>query len=150
MTVEERFWSHVDRRGDDECWDWTASLNNMGYGKFANTSAHRWAYIHFVADPGELEVRHTCDRPICVNFVSHLIPGTHTDNMADMWERGRGGGGEHKGVVLGRGPKLTLEEVNEIRRLYTGAYGQQKALGIQFSVSTSHIRKIVKGRLWTE
>lgn len=49
----ERFWSKVDRRGDDECWPWTAGLTISGYGQFTvgefGNRAHRIAF--------ELEVR---------------------------------------------------------------------------------------------
>ena len=31
-TVEERFWSKVDKREPDDCWEWQASLDTRGYG----------------------------------------------------------------------------------------------------------------------
>lgn len=31
---EARFLSHVDNRGPDECWPWTASITPNGYGQF--------------------------------------------------------------------------------------------------------------------
>ena len=34
MTLEERFWSYVDRREPDECWPWTGATARGGYGTF--------------------------------------------------------------------------------------------------------------------
>jgi hypothetical protein len=33
-TLEERFWSKVDKRGAGECWPWRAATNDDGYGLF--------------------------------------------------------------------------------------------------------------------
>ena len=29
-----RFWTKVDKKGEDECWNWTASKKDNGYGTF--------------------------------------------------------------------------------------------------------------------
>lgn len=62
---EARFWSKVDKRGPDECWPWTASCFEDGYGQFSEDSvvcgAHRWGYERFVAPiPDGWEVDHLC------------------------------------------------------------------------------------------
>lgn len=86
---EARFWSHVDRRGDDECWPWTAYTNQKGYGIFKMPDrphpAHRWAYEHFVGPiPEDLTIDHVkdrgCTRKDCVNFLVHLEVVTRTEN----------------------------------------------------------------------
>lgn len=67
LSEPQRFWPKVDRRGPDDCWPWTASLNQRGYGIFAlsgtggSIPAHRWAYQawHGPLAPGET-VDHTC------------------------------------------------------------------------------------------
>lgn len=89
--IEARFWSHVDRRANDECWPWTAVVDSKsGYGQFAvngrSVPAHRWAYQHFVAAvPVELHVDHVrangCTRRDCVNWVRHLEPVTPRENV---------------------------------------------------------------------
>ena len=47
MTPEERFWSHVDKRG--EHWRWTGATMNTGYGTVRwngrMEGAHRVAYM---------------------------------------------------------------------------------------------------------
>lgn len=83
---EARFWSHVDRRGDTECWPWTAGTDRWGYGQFKVKGriwpAHRWAYHHFVqVVPDEMTIDHVwdwgCTMKHCVNFAAHIevVPG---------------------------------------------------------------------------
>jgi hypothetical protein len=94
-----RYQSKVDRRGDDECWPWTGSVNKDGYGQFSyrengktiRLGAHRWILGHLRGKqlgPGE-ESCHSCDNPVCQNYVSHLRIDSHAGNMADMAERKR-------------------------------------------------------------
>lgn len=87
---EARFWSHVDRRGDSECWPWTASTDRKGYGIFRMPErpfpAHRWAYNRFVAPvPDDMTVDHVkdwgCTRKDCVNFLAHLEVVTNEENV---------------------------------------------------------------------
>lgn len=96
--LEERFWSKVSIKDDDEsCWAWFGSRHPEGYGHVRWTNpltdkneiigAHRVSF--FLANGCLPEVaRHTCDNPPCVR-PSHLLDGTHADNMRDRHERGR-------------------------------------------------------------
>lgn len=79
-TFLERFWSHVDRRGPDECWVWTGGNNGRGYGKFDGQYAHRIAYED-LADliPDGTELDHLCRVHACVN-PAHLEPVSHRTN----------------------------------------------------------------------
>lgn len=64
-TFEERFWAKVDRRGDDDCWPWLASLSH-GYGQIKGPrrsplGAHRVAYELLVGPiPEGLTLDHLC------------------------------------------------------------------------------------------
>lgn len=78
-----------------DCLVWTGARSKAGYGQKRIgrrvVYVHRIAYAEKIGVPLEaltVRVRHTCDNPPCYN-PDHLIPGSHTDNMADMRERGR-------------------------------------------------------------
>lgn len=92
-TPAERFWSKVDRSG--ECWEWTAGLNQAGYGQFSMwpdrpERAHRFSWVlHNGPIPDDLCVLHACDNRKCVN-PAHLFLGTRGDNIRDCFAKGRG------------------------------------------------------------
>jgi hypothetical protein len=96
-SLEERFWSKVDRSG--ECWMWVASLASTGYGQFYDKprrrtpiGAHRVAWeLANGPIPAGLQVLHRCDNPPCVR-PDHLFIGTVSDNMRDMYAKGRRAG----------------------------------------------------------
>ena len=73
---KERFWSKVDRRGPNECWEWMRGKDKDGYGAFSvgfcSQRSHRISFLIFngTISP-ELEVCHHCDNPGCCNPV-HL------------------------------------------------------------------------------
>lgn len=92
--MPERFWSKVDASaGESQCWPWTASRNEAGYGWFQiggkMRRAHTIAYRLTKGDPPEGHIiRHVCDNPPCCN-PAHLVSGTKKDNALDASERGR-------------------------------------------------------------
>ena len=95
--IEARWWSKVDRRGDDECWPWKDKPNTEGYGVFGDgqkvVKAYRWGYERFVGPiPDGLMPDHTCHDPavcklgrqcphrMCVNY-RHLEPVENRENV---------------------------------------------------------------------
>ena len=88
----ERFWSKVEK--SDGCWEWNATRNHRGYGKFRDTphsevGSHRFSYVlHYGPIPEGMEVMHSCDNPPCVN-PDHLSLGTSKDNAEDRTAKRR-------------------------------------------------------------
>ena len=95
-TDADRFWSHVDKRGPDDCWEWKDGATPQGYGLAMigghRTTAPRVSWILANGEiPDGLLVCHNCpdgDNPLCVN-PAHLFLGTYKDNTQDMIQKGR-------------------------------------------------------------
>lgn len=148
---EMRFWSKVDMRGHDECWDWQASVSHHGYGRFKvgnGTTAHSnriaWALAN-KADPGEMLVLHGCDRPQCCN-PKHLRLGTTADNIADMDSRGRRVVPNQAGSANGAAKLDDATLAVVIERLKRGDNNKQAARGLP--VGHSLVSRIRTGRSW--
>jgi len=156
--LAERFWSHVDRRGPDECWLWLASGNDKGYGQInadndKRVNAHRvaWELINGPIPKGK-QVLHNCDvrYPVgdttyrrCCN-PAHFFLGTTQDNTKDMMSKGREARGERMGSA-----KLTGEQVCNIRDAFaTGSITKHK-LSRQYGISRTAIRKLISGETWS-
>lgn len=154
-TFDEKFWEKTGVRGEDDCWEWTASRNKKGYGNFylsignsdsMHILAHRVAYM-LSSDtqiPENTMVCHSCDNPPCCN-PKHLFLGSNQDNMQDMVNKGRSAGQKGFKAHL----KLDKNKVAEIRRL-RGEGVQVKTLSSMFGIDYSWISKIVNNRIWTE
>lgn len=139
QTIEERFWSKVDRRGPDECWLWLAAKTKK-YGAFRingrNLLSHRFSWeLHYGEIPENLVVRHVvCNNPACVN-PGHLALGTQADNIQDAVTAGR-----NRWVS-----KLTDKEVQEIKQLLENKVPRSE-LAKQYGVCVTTIRKIAIGK----
>lgn len=152
-TLESRYWSHVDQRGPDECWPWTAYASR-GYGKIwvgydadgllIMRRANRvgWELIHG-EDPGRQHVRHTCDNPACCN-PAHWVLGSHADNMHDMQERGRANAARGESAS---GARLTEASVRQIRAMRRDGH-TLRDLGQRFGVSLQSIHAICARKTW--
>lgn len=128
--------------GQEECWHWLGAIGSDGYGRLKHHGksyqAHRFSYESFKGPiPRDLCVLHQCDNPRCVN-PTHLIVGTILDNHRDKVSKGR------QGLPL---PKLTIEDVQEIRALIDS--GEKRAvIARRFGVCRSTVQDIDKGRSW--
>jgi len=148
-SQEERFWEKVDRRGPDECWNWTGALTSTGYGALRPAGrhsgpvvkAHRYSAELAGMQIAGLHVLHSCDNSRCVN-PSHLRPGTDAENMQDALERNRIPVGEARA-----NSKLTEAEAYAVRDLRLMGYGPDVIAG-RFGVSRSAVIAIAKQRTW--
>lgn len=138
-----RFWSRVAIGGSDECWLWTGTRHQKGYGlvyfrragKLTSATASRVAYAlsEGLAElpPRPHEVCHSCDNPPCCN-PAHLWLGTTAANAADKVAKGRAA------------QKLTDDQVREILE----SDGSRTDLAERFGVSPSMIGYIRTGHSW--
>lgn len=144
LTADERFWQKVEKRGLDECWNWTAGIStgSMGYGTFVNEDgkreyAHRYAFrkAHGFIPKGK-DVLHRCDNPRCAN-AAHLFPGSDKTNCADKIAKGRQ-----------RSRLKPFEVTSLVRRFLLGE--AMKILSEFFHVSERAIRDILRGKHWSK
>lgn len=88
-----RFWDKTEQRPTG-CIEWTGATGFKGYGRFKVNGKlvlpHRFIMevINETTYPKNIDVRHRCDNPPCVN-PAHLQPGTRSENAMDCVTRGR-------------------------------------------------------------
>lgn len=146
---EERFWSKVEIKGDDECWPWKGTHGLGKYGSFKSVggfirAASREAYemLHG-PQPTHLVVCHSCDNRECCN-PKHLWLGTVADNNHDRDRKGRQvapRGSAHSKALLNE------EKVREIRTAHA-AGTRQVDLAKKYGVTPTVINFVIKGRTW--
>lgn len=81
----ERFWSKVDKRGDDECWEWKGKIGNNHAGTIninqKNYVPYRVSYfLKTGIDDSKQNVYHSCGNMSCVNPL-HLYIKEHTNSI---------------------------------------------------------------------
>lgn len=111
----ETFMAKVVKR-ENGCWIYTGTPGSSGYGNVkVNGKQYRAARLSWElhkGDPGNAQVNHHCDTPLCVN-PDHLELGSQQENIDAMMERGRhknGGKGEKCNFA-----KLTTEQARYIK-----------------------------------
>lgn len=158
--IKAHFWSKVAIDVPDKCWLWQGGTipQRGNYGRFyinrKDFRAHRCAYYFtYNTDPGQFDVMHSCDNPICVN-PHHLSVGTRKDNHDDMTRKGRRcyyrrehpekalKGEDHYATTL------TNEQVLEIRRRHIFRKVTMKQLAAEYGVSWSTVQGIISRKSW--
>ena len=128
---------------DTGCWNWTAALNNYGYGNFRVDNkvlkAHRFSYEYYIGKiHQDLVVCHSCDNRKCVN-PNHLRQDTQSSNLIDM-----------SYAMTNPSQVLNVEQVKQIKiRLKETYLGQVNDLAHQYNVSQSCISLIKNNKRWS-
>lgn len=103
-----RFWAKVDKRGPDDCWNWTGGKVETGYGHFQfgkQMGAHRVSVMLSGREiPRDRVVHHICSNRACVN-PAHLEVTTQLQNVlsGELLRRAK------ERTVCGRGHQYTPE-----------------------------------------
>ena len=158
-NTPEVLWSKVDKRGEDECWEWKGFKNNKGYGRTWINDKGYYAHrvIYSLAYPNTISLNaptstietgfllHTCDNPACCN-PKHLWIGTHKDNMEDKAKKGR-----CPDFSGDKGPncKLSMEQAREAR-LFRKNGMSARELAIKFEISLASMKTLLRGDSYKE
>ena len=136
MNIIKKFWSYVDKRGPNECWNWIGGLDGKGHGAFwmkgRQERAHRvsWAIANKTWPiPKGGHICHKCDNRSCVN-PAHLYLGNHQTNMRDK-------------------SALTPEDVRIIRTLRKEGL-LNREIGIMYGLEAHQISAICLYKRWKE
>lgn len=157
QPFEEWFWQQVEPKWTDAwktglsepCWEWQHTKATDGYGAVSyegrQRKAHRVAWVLATGEiiPKGMYLCHRCDNPPCVN-PEHLYVGTNQQNQRDAVERGQHNPqrGEAHGMA-----RLTLEQVQEMRRLFADGLNQRE-LADRFGTTLANVHLIVRGKKW--
>lgn len=147
MNLHDRFYSHVDVKGEDDCWYWTGSFHGgdkLGYGNFRVEDkillSHRVSYE--ITNGPILEgllILHKCDHKGCCN-PKHLYAGTNGDNVCDAVQRGNVS--HNPGRFGHKGGKFLHEgEIWLVRRLRILIGGRTKKC---YKFPASYVAKMFK------
>ena len=134
------FMSRIDIKGENECWNWKGCTYNGGSGSFVwrgkvrGTNRVAWEIANGQDAPDDMDVCHSCDNRLCVN-PRHLWLGTVSDNMIDMYKKGR------NPIVA-----LTHDQVREARKMLKTM--RQSDVARAFKVSAGVIHKLANGRTY--
>lgn len=148
------FWKHVKKGKKSECWPWQGIHESTGYGvyrirvgprrenKMLHFRVHRLAWALTNGEPLlDHCILHICNEPKCCN-PSHMIQGTHQENMLHMKLSGRSLAGTKNPRAL-----LTKKDVLRIKRLRES--GQTlKAIAEEYGVHLASVDLITRGKSW--
>lgn len=127
------------------CMEWQGPVTN-GYGRITVQGTALWAHrevLRLATGASPEVVMHNCDNPLCIN-PTHLVPGTHQSNFADMVTKQR----QAKGADHYKA-KLTPTKVQRARRKRASGM-TLTALAKEFGVARSTISSAIAGTTWKD
>lgn len=157
-NIHDRFWEKVVRDPESDCWLWSGTRMQGGYGAFwipagliegcpggrMHPAGRVLLYLIKGRWPSaDVDACHRCDNPPCVK-PDHLFPGTPKENIADAIRKGRmrwtgAPGGE-------RHPDHKLKDSQVLEATLRARAGEQpQDLAVEFGVSTALIVAYRKG-----
>lgn len=154
VRILKSFWNKIENlsfHSDEDCWNWTASVNEGGYGQLGFLGrpyiSHRLSYVLYKGRiPKDLFVLHKCDNRRCVN-PSHLFIGTAGDNNRDCIAKGRNYVRNNIGKPGAR--KFNESNIKEIFELFKGGKTHQE-IADKFRIGRSSITKILNKQRYKE
>lgn len=154
-NTPEKFWARVDKSKD--CWEWQGSCNNTGYGTVGwhgkvyvthRVAAYLSGLVRTLSRPSSAaskeHVLHKCDNRKCCN-PEHFFIGTYSDNQLDAYKKNRRV--QPKGECHANA-KLTNEQAESIRRIYSEGIKTQMQIAKEFKVSQRVIHLITANKTY--
>lgn len=118
---EQLFWSKIDKTAD--CWLWTGTKTDRGYGRLGKRPAYRIAYELLVGPiPDGMHLDHICHNPSCVN-PDHLRPTTPKQNQENHSGARKDSKSGVRGVSWDKSKAKWIVVVGHNRRSYKEEYG---------------------------
>lgn len=148
MELDLDYFLRRSIRNESGCWIWQGAKINSGYGNMGvmgvTITSHRASYIHHKGPILEgMVVTHSCDNRLCV-FPGHLIAKTQSDNIKEMFEKGRQGEGKMAGQQH-PASTLTNEEVWQIKDLYKCGLFLNREIGEMYNLKANTVVMIGNG-----
>lgn len=141
ISVDELLANTVET--ETGCLEWQKTRVYRGYGqvwvrgKMVLVHREMASLIYGPPKPKDFAL-HSCDNPPCIN-PQHLRWGTNSDNMKDMYARGRSAPKTKPHVAR----RLTFQDAQDIRELFKTGLVTKKALGLKYGISGNAIKDIL-------
>lgn len=147
--VINRFWQYVDKKSENECWEWKASLMIRGnYGQFRHNNktlkSHRISYeLSFGQIPNGKMICHKCGNSKCCN-PNHLYAGTAKENWHDAINHKTAHNLPPIHPENVHCAKINYEIANEIRNSNESGV----VLGKKYNITKSMVSRIRRNLAW--
>lgn len=151
MKTRQRVFENTKVGGPDDCWLWLGAMDGESYGRIGidgtSVKVHRVMYNIYFGEIGDYQINHKCDIRNCVN-PHHLYKGSQSENIQEMWDRGRRDKEEMRGENNPKS-KLTNEQAAEIKERLDNGEETHAEIAQDYPVTKSVIGNISAGLAWS-